>query len=769
MYYGIDLGTTYTVVACVDMNNKSTKAGQLPVKLLTIPQHSPMDYDGSDKSEMLASILGVNKEGEMFVGNKLYRLKGHPDFQKDKNLFYHWKLDLGISQKPLYKNAVMSDLDDATKIAGKILNYCRVHILEPDKTWKNVIVTVPASFQANQRNDVMKAIEYARIQKDEQMLIDEPNAAFIGYLNDASDEEKAMLFESGNKKILIIDFGGGTCDLSVLKLQNPENMQLKISNLAISRYNDLGGQDVDTIIAEQFLLPVFQEDYADVVFTAEELELVIIPQLSVIAEKLKIDLSRTIASRYTEYSQIPESSGHISILDNQVIRVKNRDYKIEQVTLGFNQLKKVNNFLFSNDEYKLQVVDKVIQSVPAVISDILKKSNLSLADINSVLFAGGSVQNLMFVQETMRLFPNAQALIPGRPDLLIAKGAAVYSFYRNALGIELLQPICSDTIGVVLHNAPFFPLIEAGVSLPASIELPSFSIQSNRQMEVSIPFCIGSEEKIVCELHIKLPADITTSDIISITADLSTNKLLSVKVTVGNKLLGNVELLNPFVLANVSEEERMLQNNLLELEHSRSIGDRNAEKQILRSLVYEYYDLANYTRATSLAEEWTKKFDTTDSGMNNLLFCAYNNLGNRRKAEHYVDNGLKYSPTNSTLNYNKSLLVEKNEGGKASLEFLKKLPETVQQHTSIRFRIALLEYYAGNRQVAGKIAEEYNKGGFMYVSDFEYELLKRIVELFGFKMRTQIISNNEKDNRKNSFNQNELLRVNAEFPAKKSN
>lgn len=766
VYYGIDLGTTFTVVASVDLSEKGANPGHLPVKLITIQQHSPLEFDGSDKSEMIASIIGVDKQNNMYVGNKLYRLKGHPDFEKDRNLFYHWKLDLGISQKPLYKKAVRADLDDASKVAGKILNYCRVNILEAESEWKNVIVTVPASFQANQRNDVMKAIEYARIKRDEQMLIDEPNAAFIGYLNDSNDEEKAILFDSGKNHILIIDFGGGTCDLSVLKLQTPENLQLKISNLAISRYNDLGGQDIDAIISEQFLLPVFLEEHANAGFTTEELEFVIIPQLSVIAEKLKIDLSRTIASRYTDFTKIPASAGLVSTLNDQVIRVGQKIYTIEQLTLNFNQLRKVNNYLFTHDEYKLQVVDKVIQSVPAVINDILRKANLSTADIHSVLFAGGSVQNLMFVQETMRLFQHAHALLPGRPDLLVAKGAAVYSFYRYALGIELMQPICSDTIGVVMQNAPFYPLIEAGVALPVSVDLPTFSMQSDWQTEVCIPFCIGSHEKIVSELRFDLPPDISTNDIISITAILSSNKLLTVKVIVEDTILAGVELENPFVLANVSNEERLLQKNLLELEKARKNNDRNSERNLLKSLAHEYYNLENYPRAAAVAEEWINKFDSTDSDMNNLLFCAYDNLGNRRKATQYIDNGLKYSPSSRTLHYNKSLMTEKTEGSEASLNYLKSLPENLRESTSIKFRIALLEYHRGNRTTAGNIAEEYNRGGFNYVSGFEYDLLKRIVELFGFKMRIRK-ANDEEDSNKVSFKQGELLRVKADFPSVK--
>lgn len=764
VYYGIDLGTTYTVVACVDMSDKPLRSGQLPIKLITIPQYSPFEYDGTDKSEMLASIIGVDQKNNMYAGNKLYRLKGHPDFEKDRNLFYHWKLDLGVSQKPLYKNAVREDLDDASKVAGKILNYCRKCIHNSDKLWENVIVTVPASFQANQRADVVSAIEYAGIKKCDQMLIDEPNAAFIGFLNDATEQEKTLLFSKAKSRVLVIDFGGGTCDLSVLQLQTPENLQLKLSNLAISRYNDLGGQDIDAIIAEQYLLPVFIAEHKDENFTNEETELIIIPQLSVIAEKLKIDLSRIISSKYFEYAKIPDTSGLISTLNNQTVKVKNKNFTTEQFTLSFNQLRKINSLLFTNQEYRLQIVDKVIQSVPAVINDILKKANLNKNDIDRVLFAGGSVQNLMFVQETMQILPNSSVIIPGRPDLLIAKGAAVYSFYRYALGVELLKPICSDTIGVILQNAPFYPLIESGMTLPAEVDLPVFTVQSDFQKSVRIPFCIGNAEKTVQELVFDMPYGITRDTTISIKAGLTTNKLFTVSVKSDDIELATAEMVNPFLLANISDEERKLQTSLQKLEKAKQKNDRNEEKDVLESLIYEYYDLGNYTRCVSYGEEWLKNFDNTDSGINNILYCAYDNLGNRRKAEFYLDNGLKYSPNSSTLNYNKSLLIDKNEGISASLQYLHKLPEKLQNSTSIKFRIAILEYHKGKKEKAGKIAEEYNNGGYSNVRDFDYGLLKQIVHLFGFKMRKFETKYEDENKETVSINSGDLLRVKADYP-----
>lgn len=759
VYYGIDLGTTHTVISSIDVGDVVPGSKKLPVKLLTIPQHSPLEFDGSDESEMVASIIGVNDEGRMFVGNKLYLLKGHPGFVKDKNLFYHWKLDLGLSVKPLYKDAARDDLDDASKVAGKILNYCRLNHLGEDLTWENVVVTVPASFQANQRQDVLKAIEYASIKKDNQMLIDEPNAAFIGYLNDASDEEKRNLFSAAQGNVLVVDFGGGTCDLSVLRINRPYNMQLKISNLAISRYNDLGGQDIDSMIAELYLLPQFLKS-SDYDFSSEELEEVILPQLCVIAEKLKIDLSRTIGARYTSYNNIPEESDLKSTINNQTIVLANREFRVAEFSLEFNQFYSVNSHLFTNNEYQLQVVDKIIQSVPSVIKDILNKSSLRFTDIDNILFVGGSIQNLIFVKETMMLFEESTALIPGRSDLLIAKGAAVYSFYKNALGIELLQPISSDTIGVVLHNTSFYPIIDAGVGLPVSVSLPHFTTQSDFQSEVSIPFCVNTEENIVGELVFNLPRILSKDDVIEIRADLSLDKVFSVEVYVGDVLLGKKTLMNPSVLANVSKEERKLQEMLMGLDEAKRTNNTGKERGIIHNLVYEYYNIGNYVRAGSLSEEWMRKYDKASVSMNNMAFCSYNNLGNRRKAKHYLDNGLKYSPNNRALNFNKGYIIEMEEGARAAFDYLVSLPDDVKNGNSIKFKIAILGMQLNMNEYAKRIVEEYQKGMYQSLTRFEYELLNIILKAMNIEIRANNVSS-DSSNEKNDIKKKNLLRVNA--------
>lgn len=730
VFYGIDLGTTYTVVAVVDIDNYKIEDGFIPIHLINIEQFSPFEFDGSDKSEMIASVLAVNEHNRMFVGNKLYRLKGHSMFRKDVNLFYHWKLDLGVSVKPLYKDAVRDDVDDASKVAGKILNYCRIQTIAKDNIWNNVIITVPASFQANQRKDVVQAIEYAGIRKCSGQLIDEPNAALLGYFNQISVEERNRILHNGQKIVLVVDFGGGTCDLSLLQLRLSQIMEVEMSNLAISRYNDLGGQDIDMIIAEKILLPEFLKQFNNN-FEDDIVENVIIPQLSVAAEKLKIDLSNTISSKYAlSMNEIKQNITDLySELSNVEIKIGKEVYVFNNAKLLGDNFQEVISFLFKNDDYKLDIIDKSIHSMPAVCSDVLQKAGLTRDKIDFVLFAGGSVQNLLFVSETMQLFPTAEVLLPQRPDTLVAKGAAVYSFYKYALGVELIKPIVSDSIAVTTVNNPFYTLIMAGDTLPLLFNMPVFSLQNLGQSNIEIPFCIGNKDSVIQVLKFKIPYYTTTDSKITICGELSIDKVLSVQVFIDEKLIGEAVLENPFTLANVSEDERQVFSVLSELNKARSEKNTSKEKMILLKLIREYYDLTNYNRCIATCDEFLKKFDPNNDSVLNYLYCAYHAIGQRRKAEEALRKAYKYNPRNSAICYNMTNVVEESEGLKETLDFIEKMDDDMKMDTTIIIKKAIIKKKMGDDSEAKNLIEKYKEKPFFVFHQIDKSLMKELFVL----------------------------------------
>ncbi|MGC9329266.1 MAG: Hsp70 family protein, partial [Candidatus Hinthialibacter sp.] len=116
------------------------------------------------------------------------------------------------------------------------------------------VVTVTASFQAAQRLDTMKAAELAGISLTGGDLMDEPIAAFFDYLMSHAQNFSPKLERP--KNLLVFDFGGGTCDVAVFRLQlDAIRKNISISPLAVSRYHRLGGGDIDRAILYEVLVP----------------------------------------------------------------------------------------------------------------------------------------------------------------------------------------------------------------------------------------------------------------------------------------------------------------------------------------------------------------------------------------------------------------------------------------------------------------------------------------------------------------------------------
>lgn len=97
------------------------------------------------------------------------------------------------------------------------------------------------------------------MKQKKQALIDEPNAAFISYAVLRAAEDRPMFISSDyNSKVLVFDFGGGTCDISILEIGQSANGFFS-KNIAISKFTKLGGDDIDRYITYHYLMPRFLE------------------------------------------------------------------------------------------------------------------------------------------------------------------------------------------------------------------------------------------------------------------------------------------------------------------------------------------------------------------------------------------------------------------------------------------------------------------------------------------------------------------------------
>ncbi|MEI6128214.1 MAG: Hsp70 family protein, partial [Pseudomonadota bacterium] len=287
---GIDLGTTNTSATQILWSPESP--GSVKAQCLEINQKL---YGGNgDKgysSTLVPSVVALINNA-VYVGEGAKQLRAHSEelsLLQNKNIFYECKNDIGI--RKTYA-AAPEGYRSASEISAKILELVHGEAIKAHSSEINrVVVTVPASFQVAQRQDTLLAADYAGLEIGEGDLLDEPIAAFIDYLISYRDVLKDA--SGSEKNLLVFDFGGGTCDVSIFNLSVPEaGYPVKVFPLAASRYHRLGGGDIDRAIVYEILIPEILSinNLSKFDLTYEDKKEYFEPLLLGIAEALKMQL-----------------------------------------------------------------------------------------------------------------------------------------------------------------------------------------------------------------------------------------------------------------------------------------------------------------------------------------------------------------------------------------------------------------------------------------------------------------------------------------------
>lgn len=208
---GIDLGTTNSTVT-----ELTYVPGEDTPKARCVEVEQPT-RQGIYIHYLVPSMVAIH-QGTVYIGEGAKRLRalaGDPksELRRHRTIFWDCKNDMGL--KRTYAQAPQG-YRSAPDIASQVLRYLRDAAALPDgPPVERVVVTVPASFNAAQRQDTLKAALAAGFAVEEGDFLDEPVAAFLNYL--ANPEVRGILTPGKEQNLLVFDFGGGTCDVAVLR------------------------------------------------------------------------------------------------------------------------------------------------------------------------------------------------------------------------------------------------------------------------------------------------------------------------------------------------------------------------------------------------------------------------------------------------------------------------------------------------------------------------------------------------------------------------
>lgn len=385
IFIGIDLGTTNTL-ACYLKNGRP-------------------DLIRFAGKTILPSVLYSDENGNIIVG-KNAKKRGVVDPQ---NVIRSSKTYMADSKKTW---TVGDKTFNPTEVATEILKEVKKQTLKklkcPPDTTVNAVITVPAYFNGNQKDETKKAGAAAGLNV--LQIITEPMAAAV-----AAVRELEL-----NEKIFVVDLGGGTFDISVLEADQANHIYRALD---IDGDRRLGGDDFDKLIYNYFI-GIIQDDLGLDLSSQKKSGLDYNEYYSMTgrileeAEKAKVDLSDSTTCEVI----VPNLFNYNG---------KNYDFNIEITREEFDNICK-------------PIYDKIISRIKKFISE---SDKFKVSEISTIILAGGSCYIPKVREEVEKIFgKKADAQLD--LDTLVVIGACyVAESINGALEIHP-QDILSHSFGV---------------------------------------------------------------------------------------------------------------------------------------------------------------------------------------------------------------------------------------------------------------------------------------------------------------------------------
>lgn len=419
---GIDLGTTNSL-ACV------------------WKQHRPILIPNAFGSFLTPSVVSFLDNGEVLVGEAAkQRLVTHPS-----TTFAEFKRCMGTDKTYEVYGKTYHPQDLSALVIRKLLADARVFLKEEID---EAIISVPAYFNDDQRWATKIAGQLAGVRVER--IINEPSAAALSQHMQNMDEDMLAL---------VVDFGGGTLDISIV-----EAFDNVVEIRAISGDNHLGGSDFDEAILDSFLE---ENSVQKKNLHPQELGLL----------KAEVEKAKQLLSVRQECSLQILLSG-------------------QECTMELNRGKLTS------------VCMSLLQRMRIPLERVLKDSGLMLQDLQEVILVGGSCRMPVVVQYLEYLLKRDVTLVH-EPDQAIAIGCgAAGGIKERSADIRdvMLSDICPFTLGIAVYDEAIqehimSPIIERNATLPCSV-VRMFSYRS-KAGELQTQILQGEHRKAEANLLVR--------------------------------------------------------------------------------------------------------------------------------------------------------------------------------------------------------------------------------------------------------------------------
>ena len=430
---GIDLGTTNSLIAYMDGDSPQVISGRNERAM--VPSVVAMTDNGLIVGEAAKEYL-VRDPSRTIYSVKRFMGRSLEDVSEELKYFPYELQEQGGIIRIKIGEKTYSPPQVSSMILKELKRKAEEHLGEDIR---RAVITVPAYFNDSQRQATKDAGMIAGLEV--LRIINEPTAASLAY----------GLQKKTQGIIAVYDLGGGTFDISILKLKNGI-----FEVLATNGNTHLGGDDFDRTIVDVMTKECREQHGFELEQDVEFMQTVRLE-----AERTKIRLSDELKTTTT--LDLPDGKG---------------TYVRE----------------FTRDEIE-GLVKELVDQTMAPCRAALKDADLQPSDVDEVVLVGGSTRMPLIRQRVQELFgkvPHSEL----NPDEVVALGAAVQANILSGGTKELLLlDVTPLSLGIETMGGVMSPLIRRNTTIPTTAK-EMFTTYVDGQTSVDLHVLQGERELV---------------------------------------------------------------------------------------------------------------------------------------------------------------------------------------------------------------------------------------------------------------------------------